>query len=662
MNTTKTTLTLLFSIFFISCIQQDSAYFLKHALKQAENNRKELEKVLNRYNKTPEDSLKYKAACFLIENMSSHYFFEGKLLDQYTSFYTILRNTEGSSNPAQIADSIRNLYPPFNIRNLQIKYDIKTIDSAFICKNIDHAFKVWKEQPWGKSVSFNTFLQYILPYRIDNEKLTEWREVYYNKFNHLLDSLRSSNSQDKGNPVAAAKVLTKYLQDSTHTYFTTYAPASLPHIGALAALQQCGSCREISDFLVYLYRSLGIPCAVDNMPIRANDNVGHSWVVLWDSQGKEYCQEYMDDIQPIEENGNRIASTKTKVYRKTFSLNRQMEKSMTELEKEIHPFFKHPHFIDVTYQYAPNYKQYFFIPDSLLYPNHPTSGIAYLCNAVQLSWSPVAWGQVDDQGIIFQSIECGGLVRAATWIKGQQIFLTDPFMINSDGTLDIFNKHEKKCTINLYAKYNTQDEPFGALMIGGVFQGSNDIHFNKSDTLYIIKEAPVRLNTVVKVHTSRKYQYVRYFGPQNSYCNIAEAVFFGKSASIPLKGKIIGTPGCKENDGSHEYTNVFDGKSWTSFNYKNSSGGWAGLDLEEPKQITHISYTPRNRDNYIRPGDVYELLYCDKNWISAGLQTATSDSLTYNNIPQNTLLILKNHTRGQQIRPFVYKEGKQIWL
>ena len=134
----------MFSIFFISCIQQDSAYFLKHALKQAENNRKELEKVLNRYNKTPEDSLKYKAACFLIENMSSHYFFEGKLLDQYTSFYTILRNTEGSSNPAQIADSIRNLYPPFNIRNLQIKYDIKTIDSAFICKNIDVSFQNWR--------------------------------------------------------------------------------------------------------------------------------------------------------------------------------------------------------------------------------------------------------------------------------------------------------------------------------------------------------------------------------------------------------------------------------------------------------------------------------------------------------------------------------------
>ena len=61
------------------------------------------------------------------------------------------------------------------------------------------------------------------------------------KFNHLLDSLRSSNSQDKGNPIAAAKVLTKYLQDSTHTYFTTYAPASLPHIGALAALQQCST-------------------------------------------------------------------------------------------------------------------------------------------------------------------------------------------------------------------------------------------------------------------------------------------------------------------------------------------------------------------------------------------------------------------------------------
>ena len=58
--------------------------------------------------------------------------------------------------------------------------------------------------------------------------------------------------------------------------------------------------------------------------------------------------------------------------------------------------------------------------------------------------------------------------------------------------------------------------------------------------------------------------------------------------------EVIGTPGCFQQDGSHEYTNVFDGKSWTSFDYKESEGGWAGLDLGVPTQIDKIVYIPKH--------------------------------------------------------------------
>ena len=51
---------------------------LEVALQSAENNRKELEKVLCHYQKNPADSLKYKAACFLIENMPNKYSINGK--------------------------------------------------------------------------------------------------------------------------------------------------------------------------------------------------------------------------------------------------------------------------------------------------------------------------------------------------------------------------------------------------------------------------------------------------------------------------------------------------------------------------------------------------------------------------------------------------------
>ena len=54
---------------FCGCREVDS---LEQGLMFAGDNRAELEKVLKHYRQTLEDSLKYKAACFLISNMRWH--------------------------------------------------------------------------------------------------------------------------------------------------------------------------------------------------------------------------------------------------------------------------------------------------------------------------------------------------------------------------------------------------------------------------------------------------------------------------------------------------------------------------------------------------------------------------------------------------------------
>lgn len=58
---------------FLSCSEKEksssSIFILEVALYQVGDNCVELEKVLSRYKMFPKDSLKYKTACFLIENM-----------------------------------------------------------------------------------------------------------------------------------------------------------------------------------------------------------------------------------------------------------------------------------------------------------------------------------------------------------------------------------------------------------------------------------------------------------------------------------------------------------------------------------------------------------------------------------------------------------------
>jgi hypothetical protein len=46
---------------------------LEYSLQLAGDNRAELEKVLTHYSQNPADSLKYRAAVFLISNMAGHY-------------------------------------------------------------------------------------------------------------------------------------------------------------------------------------------------------------------------------------------------------------------------------------------------------------------------------------------------------------------------------------------------------------------------------------------------------------------------------------------------------------------------------------------------------------------------------------------------------------
>ena len=198
-------------------------------------------------------------------------------------------------------------------------------------------------------------------------------------------------------------------------------------------------------------------------------------------------------------------------------------------------------------------------------------------------------------------------------------------------------------------------------MLRGVFEGSNDADFLEKDTLYIITELPKRLLVSVGPDMSGPYRYVRYFGPKKGFCNIADMYVYDVDGKL-LTGKPIGVPGSYSGDKKHDYWSALDGNSETSFDSRTSYGAWVGLDFGEPKEIGRIVYTARNRDNHVRPGDEYELFYCDKEWKSAGKVTASSDSILYKGIPEGTLYILDNLTRGTQIRVFSYDGGVQEWL
>ena len=129
----------IFVFLFWQCSAPDYSEKLKFALQAARNNRPELEKVLAHYAAHPEDSLKWQAACFLIENMPGHYSLTSPLLESYYAKVDTIKNIPYSAK--KLMQIIPYNYPEFR-NDLQIQEDVKCITADFLIHNIDLAFLI----------------------------------------------------------------------------------------------------------------------------------------------------------------------------------------------------------------------------------------------------------------------------------------------------------------------------------------------------------------------------------------------------------------------------------------------------------------------------------------------------------------------------------------
>ena len=114
---------------------------LEYDLTQAGPIRGELATVLERYYRSPEDSLKYEAAVFLIENMPYYSYYEGEQLDNYLRYYPLLRSTlREKKSPDVAVGSIQKKNGAYSLRALTRERGIKTVGSGYLCNKIKWGF------------------------------------------------------------------------------------------------------------------------------------------------------------------------------------------------------------------------------------------------------------------------------------------------------------------------------------------------------------------------------------------------------------------------------------------------------------------------------------------------------------------------------------------
>jgi hypothetical protein len=169
----------------------------------------------------------------------------------YNELYqTVIDNGCSGKEAARIME---NKYGSLNPNDYKIVYDSKVITADYLIRNIEQSFKVWHKQAWGKQITFDDFCEQILPYRIKNEPLDDWRETYYNTFQPILDSLLN----DKNDPIEAIQVLWDTLNTKKWVYWDQ-KPGQYPFLAALNLLDNpMGDCFELAQFATYVMRALG---------------------------------------------------------------------------------------------------------------------------------------------------------------------------------------------------------------------------------------------------------------------------------------------------------------------------------------------------------------------------------------------------------------------
>ncbi|MCQ2973493.1 MAG: hypothetical protein MJ211_01635 [Bacteroidales bacterium] len=585
------------------------------------------------------------AAEFLLSEVDNRYTLTNQDLTDFYPFIDSLSLTDVKFHEQK--QLLEDFFANHSSAKSYYVYDKSQLTTQYLKQNILDAFKYY-QQSWNSYLPDTAFFQYVLPYRVGDEPLEDWRNFFIQKYGYILDSLINTN-QPISTELLATEILKvlklreiKTLQ--TNVYSKTLRPSTLDKI-------KVGQCTDYCDYVNFVMRTFGIPCAKDGI------FDWHCWnaILAKDSTIDVYVECTPED-QHLK-NWLFYTGWKNlpKIWRETFTKN---PNSLAEIhgEEPIPQYFKNPYMVDVSNEYFEGQSADFQVDN-----NPYNSNFAYL-KVWNNKFVYVDWAKIEKDNAKFNNIS-DSVVYFPSYYNSQkeQKPLSYPFVITEKGRRDfvadtintqkmvLYRKYLIKRTHNLYLKR----------MLDGYFIGANKPDFSDSVRIYTISEMPLMKWNEVEISLNKSFKYIKYVAPIWSWLNVAELEFYNPEGK-KLKGKILGCNNFSEAHYSSK--NAFDGDVLTYVDAIEPHYEWLGLEFDEPQQISKIRYIPRNDDNFVQKNQLYELQYADlKGWHSMGIQNAYADSVTFYNVPSNAIYLLKDLTKGHEERIFEYVDGKQVF-
>ncbi|MCD8261967.1 MAG: discoidin domain-containing protein, partial [Bacteroides sp.] len=258
-----------------------------------------------------------------------------------------------------------------------------------------------------------------------------------------------------------------------------------------------------------------------------------------------------------------------------------------------------------------------------------------------------------------------GVIYIIMEYKNEKVIpISDPFILNNQGEINFLTPDTtslREIVVRRKFPKAHHTAHMESRILGGRVEATNDSALTEWETFYEIEDD--EYPDLIPVNTNKKYRYWRFHGRKWAFLNIAEFQLFQKGNDERLTGEIIASQGVYNNDPTYDYTKAFDGDWLTNYHAANNNlDSWIGLDLGIPVEVQSVRCVPRSDDNGIYTGDSYELVYWGAGkWNSLGVQVTRERFLVFKDVPENALLLLKNHTRGVKERIFTYENSTQKW-
>lgn len=354
-----------------SILTTDYSADIAAVLAEAGVNARELQKVLDHY-AAGEDRLKSKAAEFLIANMGSHGFTEAGTFDGDGREVHYDSLEYENIKAAQAAwDALEAEHGELTTKRKRHLADGKTVGAQYLIEQIDQAFDAWRSLPWASEVTFETFCNYILPYRGSSEPIGLWRPTCRKALAETLAAVEAPYDIP-----AISKLCSTQRGQWVKFNAKCYLHPTDQSFEQMRA-SRFGRCEDLSNMHSYLNRANAIPMTCDYTPAWARGNNNHAWNVVLDGNGKAYPRKPMLGA--------------AKVYRKMYAKQPDLPAFHTVEGETVPRWLRGVTYRDVTGEYRPTHD----VTVTLTEPVPDKCTYAYLCVFNSGRWVAIAAGAID---------------------------------------------------------------------------------------------------------------------------------------------------------------------------------------------------------------------------------------------------------------------------